>query len=362
MSARDLRTDTPVTSEPGQTSPSAPHGAPRATSQPHSGNDVARYVKVLGVRDGLPVSGLRDARIAQIAGAQRGRVATRQLRAAGVSTSAIGRMVASGWLIAVHRGVFLVGHAAPVRLGAETSALLALGDEAALSHYSAAVLWGLLPAGSGDGLIHVLVPKERRLSIPGVAVHRSRMLESRDVWTREGLPVVSPARALLDIAPVVDDRQLELAFDRGIVDRVLRPVHLADVLSRAGGHRGRRRLAAVLQRQTGGTTMTRSDAEERVLALIRAARLSHPVVNAKVAGYEVDFYWPQARFALEVDGYRFHSARGAFERDRRKDNDLRKLGVTTMRTTWWQVEQDSYALVADLAREVPPDGAGPVAI
>jgi very-short-patch-repair endonuclease len=313
---------------------------------------------VLGVRDEVPVSGTRNARIAQIAGAQRGRVATRQLRAAGISTSAIGRMIASGTLIAVHRGVYRVGHAAPVRLGDETSALLAVGDDAALSHFSAAILWGLLAPGSGDGQIHVMAPRERRVSPAGVAVHRSRMLERRDVWTREGLPVVSPARALLDIAPVAGDRQLELAVDRGLVDRVLKPAHVADILSRAGGHRGRARLAAVLERQTAGTTMTRSEAEERVLELIRSARLSQPVVNAKVGGYEVDFFWPHERFALEVDGYRYHSARSVFERDRRKDNDLRKLGVTTMRTTWWQLTDDSHALVADLAREVQPASPG----
>jgi very-short-patch-repair endonuclease len=312
-------------------------------------------VKVLGARNEVPVSGTRDTRIAAIAGAQRGRVATRQLCAAGISNSAIGRMVASGGLIPVHRGVFLVGHAAPVALGDETSALLAVGDTAALSHRSAAAVWGLLPA-PGDARIHLVVPTARRICLAGVIVHRSRILEGRDVWVRRGLPTVSPARALLDIAAEASDRQLELAFDRAIVDRVLKPAHVADVLSRVGGHQGRRRLAGVLERQTSGTTMTRSEAEERVLALIRSARLTEPMLNARVAGYEVDFFWPQERFALEVDGYRFHSARGAFERDRRKDNDLRKAGVTTMRTTWWQVSEDSYALVADLAREVQPAG------
>ena len=69
-----------------------------------------------------------------------------------------------------------------------------------------------------------------------------------------------------------------------------------------------------------------------------------------LAGYELDFFWPRERFALELDGFRFHSARGAFERDRRKDNDLRRAGVTTTRTTWWQVDEDTYALVADVAR------------
>jgi very-short-patch-repair endonuclease len=322
--------------------------------RPRDGNDVARYVKLLGVREEVPVSGQRNQRIARIAQAQRGRVATRQLRAAGISSSAISRLVASSHLFPAHRGVFVVGHTAHTPLGDETAALLAVGDAAALSHYSAAALWGLIPRGAGDGLIHVIASNDHRVSLTGVQVHRSRILQSRDVRIKLGLPVVSPARALLDIAPETGHRGLELAFDRGIVDQVLEPMDVADVLGRAGGHRGRKRLATILARQTGGTTMTRSEAEERVLGLIRSARLAEPLVNSMVAGYEVDFFWPNERLALEVDGFRYHSARGAFERDRRKDNDLRKAGVTTMRTTWWQLNEEPYALVADLAREVQP--------
>lgn len=298
-----------------------------------------------------------EERIAQIARFQRGRVARRQLLAAGISSSTIGWLVSRHRLIPRLRGVFAVGHDASTELAAETEALLAVRAGAALSHLTATALWGLLAA---EGPVDVVVVGNRSCRIPGVRVHRSRILQDRDIRVRHGLPVVSAARALLDIAPDVSPRQLEQAFDRGIVDHLLKPAQVADVLSRAGGHKGRTRLAAVLERQMHGATMTRSEAEERVLALIRAARLPQPMVNARVAGYELDFYWPQSRFALEVDGYRFHSARGAFERDRRKDNDLRKLGVTAMRTTWWQVVEDSYALVADLAREVQPAGGGPL--
>jgi very-short-patch-repair endonuclease len=305
---------------------------------------------VLGAREEVAVSGGRDERIAQIAAVQRGRVATRQLRAAGISASTISRLVASSRLFPVHRGVVVVGHTAPTPLGDETAALLAVGDPAALSHFSAAALWGLIAPSAGDDVIDVVSPHDHRLSLQGVRVHRSRILERQDVRIRAGLPVTSPARTLLDIAPIATYRRLELAFDRGIVERVLRPAAVAEILGRAGGHHGRRRLATILKRQTAGTTMTRSEGEERVLALIRAARLPEPVVNARFGGYELDFFWPQERFALELDGFRFHSARGAFERDRRKDNDLRRAGVTTMRTTWWQLDEDSYALVADVAR------------
>ena len=164
---------------------------------------------------------------------------------------------------------------------------------------------------------------------------------------------MSPARALLDLAAgVATDRQLELAFDRGIVERVLRAADVAELLSRAGGHQGRGRLAEVLARQTGGTTMTRSEAEERVLALIRAARLPRPLVNAHVGGYEVDFFWPEHQLVLEVDGFRFHATKGTFERDRRKDADLRRAQIAVARITWRMIEGEPYALVADVAREL----------
>ncbi|MGH2877550.1 MAG: DUF559 domain-containing protein [Solirubrobacteraceae bacterium] len=70
------------------------------------------------------------------------------------------------------------------------------------------------------------------------------------------------------------------------------------------------------------------------------------------SGRDVDFYWPEHRFVLEVDGYRFHSTRSAFERDRRKDSDLRAAGVQTMRTTWRQVDREALMVVARLAQEL----------
>lgn len=305
-------------------------------------------MKVLGVRSEVSISGSRDERIAAVASWQRGRIASRQLRSIAVSPSSVTWLVSQGRLFPSLRCVFSVGHNAPVELGAETEALLSVREGGALSHWSAAALWGLwtpMPAR-----IDVTVDRDAPAATnPGVRVHRSRILQGKDVRIRRGLPVTSPARTLLDIAPTATDRQLELAFDRGIVERVLRPAEVAELLFRAGGHLGRRRLATILERETSGTTMTRSDGEERMLALMRAARLPAPVVNAKVAGHEIDFYWPDHRFAVEVDGWRFHSGRRAFEDDRRKDQDLRGAGIDTMRTTGRQLKEQAYALVAGVA-------------
>jgi very-short-patch-repair endonuclease len=302
---------------------------------------------VLGVRAEMTVTGSVEDRIAQIARMQRGRVARRQLLAAGLSASTVGWLVSRRRLIPCLRGVFALGHTAPVEFDRETEALLAVRDGAALSHFSAAGLWGLCAPGAA---VEIVVQEGRSSRMPGVKVHRSRILEGRDVRIRHDLPVVSPARALLDIAPEASDRQLELAFDRGIVERIMRPAELADVLKRAGGHRGRRRIAALLDRQLGGSTMTRSEAEERMLALIRSAKLPEPRVNARLAAYELDFYWPDARFAVEVDGFRYHSSHRAFERDHRKDNDLRRIQIEVMRVTWREIENEPYVLVSGIAQ------------
>ena len=80
--------------------------------------------------------------------------------------------------------------------------------------------------------------------------------------------------------------------------------------------------------------LTRSEAERRLLALIRAAELPRPQTNARIGPYEVDAVWSQARVVVEVDGYAFHGTRAAFERDRRRDADLAARRFAVLRFTW----------------------------
>jgi hypothetical protein len=269
------------------------------------GNNVTWLVKVLGVMEEVPIRGTRDHRIAQIAGAQRGRVASRQLLAAGISTSTTGRLVARACLFPIHRAVFAVGHTAPVELGDETAALLAVGGTAALSHLSAAILWGLLPPDAGDGLIHATAAEDHRLCLNGVVLHRSFGLTAADLRIRSGLPVLSPARALLDTAELVTERRLELAFDRALVDRLVRPHEITELVARTSGRRGGPLLKAQLARLTDGPTLTRSAAEERF--------------------------------------------RRAFEHNRRKDAVLQAAGIATLRFTWRQLQDEPLAAIARLA-------------
>lgn len=313
------------------------------------GAESTHLVKALGVCALIPVSGPRDRRIAMIAEAQQGRVSRRQLRAAGIGENAIDRLVAKRRLHRLHTGVYAVGHLAPTALGAETAALLACREGAVLSHRTAARLWKLRPAHDDNGAVDVMILGRQTARPVGVCVHRTRLLTPGEVRVRCRLPVTSPARALLDIAELVSERELERALDEGLVSRVVRVAEVTDVLSRATGRHGAPLLAGVLDRRSG-PTITRSEAEEKLLALIGAAQLPHPEVNVRVHGFEVDFLWREQRVVVEVDGYRYHASRSAFERDRAKGAKLTAAGLNVMRVTWLQMDEESHAVIARLAQ------------
>jgi very-short-patch-repair endonuclease len=115
-------------------------------------------------------------------------------------------------------------------------------------------------------------------------------------------------------------------------------------------------LRALLTRERG-PALTRSEAEERLLALVRQAGLPAPECNVRIAGHEVDFLWRASRLIVEVDGYAFHGSRDAFERDRRRDAELQAVGLTVVRLTWRRLVHEPEAVVALLARRIAPASA-----
>ena len=74
----------------------------------------------------------------------------------------------------------------------------------------------------------------------------------------------------------------------------------------------------------------------------------------RIAGYEVDLLWRDAKLVVEIDGYAFHSSRRAFERDRRKDRELHALGYRVIRITWRELVEEAEAVVAALAAALSP--------
>jgi very-short-patch-repair endonuclease len=316
---------------------------------PQDEENRASMVQLLGRGSKTPIRGTRDERIFAIAGAQRSRVNRRQLLAAGLDSNAIDRLARGALLRRVHCGVFAVGPDVAIPLADETAALLAVRAGAALSHHTAAILWRLRGPDSGDGLIHLTVPGASVQDRVGVRVHRSTVLRGRDVRMREGLPVTSPARALLDLAPIIPARETERALDQMLIQRLGTLGHINELLRRAGRHAGCAPLQALVADHTT-STFTRSEAEERFLALMRRSGLPRPLVNVRRHGFEIDFLWPDQGVAVEIDGFAFHSTRDRFEADRRRDARLRKAGILVIRITWRQLQREPEAVIADVAQ------------
>jgi very-short-patch-repair endonuclease/predicted transcriptional regulator of viral defense system len=305
---------------------------------------MTHLVPLLGVRRPIAVRGSRDERIAAVADRQRGRIHRDQLLAVGVADRTIYGLVARGYLHREHRGVYSVGHSAPTPLGDETAALLACGEHAALSHYTAALIHRLIP--HGDGLIHVTVPGRHGPNPAGIKVHRTKSLNRNEVEVHQGLPVTSPLRAILELAPSADLSTLERAIEEAMTQRL---VSEAQLRAAARGQRGAPRVIAILDahREPG---ITKSKAERRFRALLRAAQLPQPRTNFLFHGYSLDCYWPELGVVVEVQGYKFHSGRRAFERDARKGATLTAAGLSVSYVTWLQMENEPFAVIARTAQ------------
>jgi very-short-patch-repair endonuclease len=258
---------------------------------------------------------------------------------------AIAHRLATGRLHRLHRGVYLVGHPVPPPFALETAALLCCGDRAVLSHGSAAALWGF---GARGSMIDVTISGRERRNLAGVRVHCVRVLSMTEVRRRQALPLTSPARTLLDLAEERSLDELEQAVAEARRSSLVRDGELEAQVKRSPGRHGVKPLRALLKRE-GGPAFIRSEAERRLLALIRRARLPPPRCNALVAGHEVDFLWPTRKLVVEFDSWEFHRGRDAFEKDRRRDADLLLAGYHVLRITWRRLVEEPEAVIAQIA-------------
>lgn len=304
----------------------------RCRSDGPEAHDRHWLVRVLDRESMLRVSGSPEARIAAIAGCQRGRIARRQLLAVGVTRDMIASRLKRGLLRPGFAGVYVVGHDAPLRWGAEAAALLAAGPGAQLSHLSAGALWQILPMNAGDGSIHVTVPRATAPRRAGAVFHRTTTLLPRDTRIHQGLPVTSVARALLDVAPLLGPRHVELALDSALRHHC-NPLQIADIIERHPRHPGAARLRPLMDSGDPRETVTASEGEELLLALLRRAGLPTPELNVGLHGFSVDALWRAQRVVLEVDGWLFHRTRRSFEDDRAKGAVLAAHGFSVVRAT-----------------------------
>jgi hypothetical protein len=282
----------------------------------------------------------------RLATRQQGVFALAQMRALGLTTTAVNKRCAGGHLYRIHHGVYAL---VPARLlslrGRYTAAVLACGPGAVLSHRSAAALHDVRLTERSR--IEVTVPRRSGQKHPGLQIHRSTTLTSDDVTTVDGIPVTTVARTAADLAEVLPERSVERALERAAILEILDGRAVQDQITRHP--RG-----ACLRRLTADPIAppTESELEERFLALCRSSGLPEPERQVNLAPDDsgpmvrADFLWRPQRLVVETDGARFHGPHRSFESDRRRDQRLTAAGWRVIRVTWRQIVERPHEVVA----------------
>ncbi len=272
-------------------------------------------------------------------------IARDQLIRLGFGPDAIKHRVAKGRLHPIRRGIYAVGRPQLTERGHWMAAVLSCGQGAALSHASAAALWRIVDKQPKQTEVSVPAPRAPRR--PGIRVHRRAGLTAADLTTRDGVPVTSPVRTLLDLATRLPPARLEAAINQADKHDVIDPDTLRAALGSHAREPGVGRLRKVLDQRT--FALTDSELERRFLRLARHAGLPLPLTGQFLNGFKVDFYWPDHGLVVETDGLRYHRTPTQQARDRRRDQAHSAAGLTPLRFTHAQVRYEPRHVEKTLA-------------
>ncbi|MCW2978344.1 MAG: hypothetical protein JWO14_71 [Solirubrobacterales bacterium] len=274
-------------------------------------------------------------------------VSTGQLERLGYGKNSVAKAAKVGRLHRVHRGVYVVGHRRLTWHGRCMAAVLAASPSVA-SHLSAGWLWGLLQ--SRPGTLHVTCRQSRHAKRPFVT--HTADLARADLARRDGIPVTSLARTILDLAVDSRERTVRRFIRKADDDKNFDLRAMEDLLARTKGHRGQAKVRAALEIYDETPAFTRSDLEKRFYEVVAAAGLPAPSMNRFVAGFEIDAYWPEAHFGVELDIFGTHGSWLSFEEDRERDDELLLAGIETTRVTGPRLAREAEAVVESVRRHL----------
>lgn len=250
-----------------------------------------------------------------------------------------------GLLITQYPGVYRVGHAAPSVDASYIAAVKACGEGAALGGRAAAHLHGLVR--TSPPLPEVVAPTERR--VKGIRTKRVR----RQTTKVRGIPATTVAETLVDLAAELSADALARACHEAGVRYRTTPRQVEAVLKRRPNAPGGRKLRAVMR---GETPVSLSEMERVFFGGLREAGLPLPATNKSVDGRRVDCRWP-GLLTVELDSYRYHNSRHAWEQDRARERQARRRGEEFRRYTWFDVTEGRRDMLADVAKLLSPGSA-----
>jgi very-short-patch-repair endonuclease len=286
---------------------------------------------------------------------QLGLITRSQALACGLTSRQIERLLSSGRWRPVRPEIYALAGTPPSWEQAVLAAVYAGGPDVVASHATAAQLRRLKHVV--DAGLEVVAPLGRHKRLDGVIGHRSGALFDADKTIYRGIPVTTVGRTLVDVSGRLTDRQLGEAVDDALRRDILRLEDLRQTAGRLGTAPGRsmRRVHQVLARRIPGYDPLDSDFETRVLRVLTSAGLPVPRQQYPVTLdgqlVHLDLAYPEARLAIELDSWKWHGTRSAFDDDRWRDASLAKMRWLTLRLTFTMTDAD----IIDLVRAVLAD-------
>jgi hypothetical protein len=284
---------------------------------------------------------MRDVHLFELLESQWNRASLAQIEGLGFTRDDVNYRVETGRLRAVHEGVFAGRPFFDDERGRWMAATLT-APGTCLSHASSAALHGFwdrrreteTATRPGNG-------GPRR--IDGSFVYRSVTLNG-NTMTVDGIPTTTPERAIIEMAPYVDDPGLARAVREAMRVKATTSEGLLRAVDDHFRRRGTRRVLRTLAMYAGlPVSRARSGAEVRALMVLRDAGRTLPRLNHKVAGEEADLSWPAERLIIEIDGGPFHQDVGE---DARKEAVWRCAGWTVLRLPSDEVYDEPQRLLA----------------
>ena len=258
------------------------------------------------------------------------------LAALGMSSSTMHRWVRQERLVRVFPGVFRTTQW-PDDPESFAAAACASHPEVSIAFTTAVKFWRARRAR--DNGFHVLVPHDCVLELPGIVVHRSRLIEPVDiVERRDGIRLTSPPRTLFDSADMLGFSATRSVMEQFLHEGMCTLGTIIDTFSRLAHPRrpGTLTMAEVIASRPPWRKALQSDLELRVFEEIDRQGLPQPIAQCPVAlptgaTIHLDFGWPEWKVGLEVDDPAWHA--GVEERHRDAHRDRKAATVRVGRPT-----------------------------
>src|SRR5262245_23441973 len=272
-----------------------------------------------------------DSYLEELAEAQHGAITRAAARNAGLSARRLHHRIERGsWCpdgprVLHHKGAPRSKHYLVMR------AVLDAGAGAVLSHTSAASWWGL----PGYDLRHLHVTRPRGITSSPTAfarLHEVKMLRPQDVTVLDGIPIVRPERAVLELCASVHperaERAVDAAWSRGLLSG--RSCRLFLEAMAASGRNGIVLLRQLLETRPDDYIPPASNLEGRVKDILAGAVLGEWRRQMDTGGEtwsgRVDFRHALLPAIIEVQSERYHKALTYEADDQRRVEQLKADG------------------------------------